>query len=249
MGIDDRAAGLHRVGDDRGDVDRLLLQPDLAPGDARDLQQVVDELRHLPHLVVDHVAGPAERGVVRAALLHDLDGVADRGQGIAELVAEHRQELVLARVGLGELAGVPAELVLQPLPLREVDAEGHDRRARGRRAGSRRGGRRPGGRGGPGRPCGGIPPRSGVQSPWRLSSTRHRVSWLERGGRDEAVPGHRPGVHLGPGVADHLQEGVVGVGDVAVDVAEDHAEDVGLDQAAEPGLAGAELAARRAGGR
>ncbi len=34
--------------------------------------------------------------------LHDLDGVADRGQGIAQLVGEHGQELVLALVGVFE---------------------------------------------------------------------------------------------------------------------------------------------------
>ena len=127
VSIDDRAAGLHGVGDDHGHIDHFLLEPDLAPGDPGDLQQIVHKLRQLLDLVVDHVASPAKGRVFRPALLHDLDGVADRGQGIAQLVAEHRQELVLAGVGLGQLAGVRAKLVLQPLSFREVEAEGHDR--------------------------------------------------------------------------------------------------------------------------
>ena len=49
-----------------------------------------------------------------------LHGVADRGQGVAQLVGEHRQELVLAAVGSGELLGPLPQLALQPPPLLDV---------------------------------------------------------------------------------------------------------------------------------
>ena len=39
--------------------------------------------------------------------LQDLDGVADRGQRVAQLVGEHRQELVLAAVVLLDVAVEP----------------------------------------------------------------------------------------------------------------------------------------------
>ena len=83
MGIDGRSAGLHGEGHDRRDIHRLLLEPDLAAGDPGDLLQVVNQMAELAQLVVDHVAGPAEVGVIHAVALHDPQGVADRGQGIA----------------------------------------------------------------------------------------------------------------------------------------------------------------------
>ena len=45
-------------------------------------------------------------------------------------MAKHRQELVLASVGLGQLGVSFAQLVFQPLALGEVEAEGNNRRAR-----------------------------------------------------------------------------------------------------------------------
>ena len=117
MGVDGRTARLDREGHDGRDVNRLLLEPDLAAGHPRDLLQVVNQLAELAQLVVDHVAGPAQVGVVHAALLHDPQGIADRGQGIAQLVTQYGQELVLAGIGLGELPdpGLAAtEVVLEP---------------------------------------------------------------------------------------------------------------------------------------
>ena len=87
-----------------------------------------NEMAELAQLMVDHVAGPAEVGVIHAVALHDPQGVADRGQGIAQLVTEHGQELVLAHIGLGKLAHsglAAAELVRQPMWIRGSDH--HDR--------------------------------------------------------------------------------------------------------------------------
>ena len=143
-------AGFDRVGHDGRHVDRLFLEPDLAAGDSGNLEQVIDQVSHLANLVVDHVAGPAQVGVVRAALLHDLDGVADRGQGVAQLVAQHGQELVLARVCLGQLArlrlAVPQgrlrPLSLGDFPLVVLDIAGcrrpHEERLQSQRRGPAR---------------------------------------------------------------------------------------------------------------
>ena len=44
--------------------------------------------------------------------------VADRRQRIAQLVPEHRQELVLASIRCGQFLSLPLQLILQPLPFR-----------------------------------------------------------------------------------------------------------------------------------
>ncbi len=78
------------------------LQRDLARGDARDVEQVVHQPREVLHLAAHHLARPlAHRAVVGHA--QDLDRVADRRQGIPQLVREHGEELVLATVGVAQL--------------------------------------------------------------------------------------------------------------------------------------------------
>ena len=74
---------------------------DLAARDARDVEQVVDQ----PHQVLD-LALDRSRGLAaiagsgrRAGMPSRCSGVADRRQRIAQLVRQHRQELVLAPVG------------------------------------------------------------------------------------------------------------------------------------------------------
>ena len=78
---------------------RLACEADLAAGDARDVEQVVDQARQL--------AAPGGRstsaaqsasGSSGATWRITFDGVADRRQRVAQLVGQHRQELVLAPV-------------------------------------------------------------------------------------------------------------------------------------------------------
>ena len=52
--VDERTAGLDRRGDDLGRVDRLDLELDLAPRDARDVEQIVDQPDELLELAADH---------------------------------------------------------------------------------------------------------------------------------------------------------------------------------------------------
>ena len=47
-------------------VDRLAAEVDLAAGDARDVEQVVDQARQVLHLPLDHIARPGELRVRRA---------------------------------------------------------------------------------------------------------------------------------------------------------------------------------------
>ena len=100
--LDQRPAGLDGQLDHVRQRDRFLLEVDLAAGDPRNIKQIVDHARHVLDLVFDHLGGPSEVGTVGPFQLHDLDGVADGRQGIAQFVGEHGQELVLALVGVFE---------------------------------------------------------------------------------------------------------------------------------------------------
>ena len=78
-------------------VDSLSVQLDLAGGDARDIEQVVDESRQVPDLALDDV--PLRRGDSALPARHQLERGDDRRQRVAQLVAEHGQEFVLDAAG------------------------------------------------------------------------------------------------------------------------------------------------------
>ncbi len=98
-GVDQRAAGLDRGADGVGHVDLLAPQFDLALADAADVEQVVDQVHHLPQLALDDLARVVVHRLV-ARELHDLHRVADRCERVAQLVRERGEELVLAQVGI-----------------------------------------------------------------------------------------------------------------------------------------------------
>jgi hypothetical protein len=93
--LEQRTRHLHRAQHGVGDLDGALAQVDLAARDARDVEQVVDQPRQVRGLTLER----GEFGHRGAAQPHQLDGGRDRRQRIAQLVAEHRQELVLGAVG------------------------------------------------------------------------------------------------------------------------------------------------------
>jgi hypothetical protein len=64
------------------------------------VQKVVYEPGELLHLTVDHAARPLKLGRARLRHLQDLNGVPDRRQRIAQLVRKHRDEFILATVGV-----------------------------------------------------------------------------------------------------------------------------------------------------
>ena len=95
--------GLHDLDgarDQRRKLDRLARQVDLAARDARHIEQVVDQSREVRELPLDHVARPAQLWVGYRLHAHELYGTQNRRQRIAQLVREHREELVLVAVRL-----------------------------------------------------------------------------------------------------------------------------------------------------
>ena len=75
----------------------------------------------------------AQRGPSPRAEPQRPQRVADRRERVAQLVGQHRQELVLAAVRLGQVGRELAQVVLQPLPLGDVLADGREATGRPRR--------------------------------------------------------------------------------------------------------------------
>ena len=80
--------------------------------------EVVDQPGEVPHLPVGRGerAPPGVGG--RPVVPQDLEGAHHGREGVAQLVREHGEELVLAAVGLGEIRGAPPELLLLRAPRR-----------------------------------------------------------------------------------------------------------------------------------
>ncbi len=118
--VDQGAGRLDRPLHDTPHVQPRRMQADLPAGEAGDLQQVVDEVGQLPHLPLDDAAGLLLDQVLLPLEPEEMHGVEDGGQGVAELVREHCQELVLATMQVGQRRRLRPGLALHPAPLRDV---------------------------------------------------------------------------------------------------------------------------------
>ena len=117
----ERPRRLERALHDGGEGDALGPQADLPVRDPGDVEEVVDQPDQMGHLPLDHLSRLCGAGAVLLAVpeaRQDLRRVPDRREGIAELVREGGEELVLPAIDV-------AELLLGPAPL------GHLRRERG----------------------------------------------------------------------------------------------------------------------
>src|SRR4029453_11579761 len=87
-------AGFEGIANHGTQVYPLPAQLDLSTSDSGDFKQVVYQPYHLIHLAPQHVMTPAYRLLV-GAHAHNLECVADRGEGVPQLVGQGCQELVL----------------------------------------------------------------------------------------------------------------------------------------------------------
>jgi hypothetical protein len=85
----ERPGGLERLRDDLVKIEQRQVQPNLAQGHARDVEQLVHQPGQLGRLAVDDIAGPDDVLVGRLTHAHDLDRHPDRRQGIAQFVRQH----------------------------------------------------------------------------------------------------------------------------------------------------------------
>jgi hypothetical protein len=87
-------------------LQRAPIKDDLAGSHARHVDEIVDETGEMGVLAGDDLAGAARRLLRHPGVVEDVGGGGDGGQGIAQLVPEHGEQLVFAPAGgLGLRAG------------------------------------------------------------------------------------------------------------------------------------------------
>src|SRR5256714_1570197 len=139
LGLDDvaapgRSGAQHGEGvlDDLWQPQGTAIQDDLAGAHPRRVQQVVDQPFEVKDLALDDVPR-TPRLVERARLLEHAGGAGDGRQRVAELVAEHREEVVLGAIRRLGLLEQQNTLDLGVLPIGDVprDLGGADDRSPG----------------------------------------------------------------------------------------------------------------------
>ena len=106
--LDQRTARFHRRVHGVSQVYPFDMQRDLAPGNPADIEQIVEQARHVLQLALHH----RQHGLrlwLGTRHSQDLDAVADRCERIAQLVGEAREELVLAAIRLSQSRHPPAD--------------------------------------------------------------------------------------------------------------------------------------------
>ena len=100
--IDCGTCGLHRSADDGGEICHLGAQLQGAPRDTRDIEQIVEQQRHLPDLAIDDFVAPALLRLGRRRRLGNECRLSYGSKGIAQLVRERREKFILAPIGLAQ---------------------------------------------------------------------------------------------------------------------------------------------------
>jgi hypothetical protein len=110
----------HEVNRERTQVERLHHEVHLPHRDAADVEQVLDQPRHVPGLPLDDRLHLGRIARARAAQLHDVRGGRQRSERVAQLVAQHRDELGLRAVGRLERVYGAAQALREVVQLRHA---------------------------------------------------------------------------------------------------------------------------------
>ena len=100
--------------EDGPELGALLAELDLAAGDPAHVEQIVDQAAHVTDLALEHLGRRLHRLAVAGAEPQHLHGVAHRSERISQLVRQHRQELVLAAIGVGQVGRETSRGRLRP---------------------------------------------------------------------------------------------------------------------------------------
>ena len=100
--FDQRLSRLKRPFNHGIDADALHAKTDIARGDARDVQQVIDHVVELHNLAFNEQASLLLNGVIDFLPPQQLHGICDRGKGVAQFMAEHGQKLIFSAVQIDQ---------------------------------------------------------------------------------------------------------------------------------------------------
>ena len=81
--VDERATRFDGRRHDRRDVDSFQLEPDFAPGNPRNIEEIVHKSHELCRLTLDHIARPHDFWLLIALHSQDIHARPDRGQRIS----------------------------------------------------------------------------------------------------------------------------------------------------------------------
>ena len=133
LGLNERRDRLQGAADDGFEFQSLFAESHLALTDAVDVKQIVNEPHHLVQLAAHHAARLLQHGAVSVAAAQEFQGIAQRGEWVAQFMRQCRQELVLVTVSFPERLGqrTPAlfagpKCLLLPLALGNVHVDAHD---------------------------------------------------------------------------------------------------------------------------
>ena len=98
------------MADELVDPNGPALQPHLAAGHARGVEQVVEQPRHVRDLTLDHLRDRRRHRCLGCESGEQRGRVADRRERVAQLVREHRQKFLLPEVGGNRRIGEPVRL-------------------------------------------------------------------------------------------------------------------------------------------
>ncbi|MCZ7560103.1 MAG: hypothetical protein M5U30_08735 [Burkholderiaceae bacterium] len=104
--LEPQPAGLRRAveavggrGEDVGEVDRAALEPQFSAGDARGVEQVVDQPRHVRDLPLDDVAQVLQHCPVGTRVFQKRGDHADRRERVAQFVRHDGQHIAVRASG------------------------------------------------------------------------------------------------------------------------------------------------------
>src|SRR5580700_6055609 len=82
-----------RLSDDRGQLHQFVAKFDLAPTDARYVQEIIDQSLEVLDLPLDHREFPLGPRFARPRLLEQINSSLDWSQGVAKFVRQDGQKL------------------------------------------------------------------------------------------------------------------------------------------------------------
>jgi len=100
--VNDVTRCLHCGLNDFGEIDHLHAQLQRAARDARNIQQVFQQQRHVLHLSDNHIAAPALLRLRCRRSFENECGLADRCEWITQFMGEGRKEFILAAIGFAK---------------------------------------------------------------------------------------------------------------------------------------------------